>query len=357
MSSADPLGPLSDLNRQLTRRLVRVCLLLGLLLAGGTLGYCWIEGWGWFDALYMTVITAGTIGYGETHPLTTPGRWFTIGLILVSIVVIAYAASTLAAFVFEGQYQRLLLGRRMDSRIAKLSQHVVVCGAGRTGLHVAEELFKTRTPFVVVDRDAQAVDRLRQLGDVPFVLADATQDDTLMLSGIQRAKGLISALDDDRDNVFVTLSARALNPRLRIVSRLVQEDNRPKLVKAGADEIVATDAIGGLRIASVMIRPAVVSFLDRMLRQTDTTLRFEELPIDEIPGLAGKTLGTADLGRRTGLLVLAVRGPDGGFRFNPGASYQLAAGDVLVVFGTAEQLLVARGRAEPAATTDTTSRA
>lgn len=336
-----PTGPGAAQRPQ--HRLWRVVLLIVALLGGGTLGYWWIEGdWPLFDALYMTVITVGTVGYGETHELSQPGRAFTIVLILASLVVIAYAGSALAAFIFEGHFERILHGRRMDSRIAGLKDHVILCGARHTGVHVAQELFKTGTPFVVVDTDADALAAMADVGDIPLLLADPTRDDTLQRCGITRAKGLAAVLQEDKDNVFVTLSARSLNPHLRIVSRLVDEENRAKLLKAGADEIVATEAIGGMRIASVMIRPGVVTFLDKMLRKTDATLRFEEVPADDAPGLVGQTLGDSQLAKRTGALIVAIRGRDGGYRFNPGADYRVQSGDVLIAIGTLEQITLAR---------------
>lgn len=336
-----PTGPGASKRPQ--HRLLRVVGLIAALMGGGTLGYWWIEkDWPLFDALYMTVITVGTVGYGETHELSHAGRVFTIFLILSSLVVIAYAGTALAAFIFEGHFERLLQGRRMDSRIAGLKDHFILCGARNTGRHVAEEFFKTGTQFVVVDKDQDALAELAEIGDVPLLLADPTRDDTLQRCGILRAKGLVTALHDDKDNVYVTLSARSLNSRLRIVSRLVDEENRAKLLKAGADEIVATEAIGGMRIASVMIRPGVVTFLDKMLRKTDATLRFEEVPARDAPGLVGQTLGDSQLAKRTGALIVAIRGPDGGYRFNPGADYRVQESDVLIAIGTLEQIMAAK---------------
>ncbi len=319
-------------------RLLRALFLLLAILVVGVLGYRFMEGWSLLDALYMTVISMTTVGYGETRALTDAGRVFTIFLLVTSIGTAGYTISTLASFIVEGEFNRILRGRRMDRRIANLKNHVVLCGGGPTGKTIAEELHKTHTPFVVVERDADAIQQLLHLGDILHIQGDATQDETLLLAGIEQAKGLLAVLGEDKDNVFIVLSGRALNPKLRIVARVIEEKNVEKLRKAGADEVVSPNAIGGMRMASVMIRPTVVSFLDEMLRVKDKTLRVEEVHIDHAHALAGKTLGEADIGRRTGMLVVACKPKTGGYQFNPGAQTRLESGDTLIVIGTPEQI-------------------
>ncbi|MBA3532274.1 MAG: potassium channel protein [Ardenticatenales bacterium] len=326
---------LSQLYRS---RLYYAFLMIVFIMALGTLGYHLLEGWSLLDSLYMTVITLGTVGYGEVHPLTTSGRIFTMMLIILSIAIAGYSVSTLAAFVLEGEFNRLLQLRRMDKHISSLQDHIVLCGGGHTGRHVAHEFYQTRTPFVVIEQDPVALNDLLRVGDVPYIEGDATDDETLLLAGIQRAKGLVTTLGEDKDNVFVVLSARAFNPRLRIVTRLVEEKNAEKLRKAGADEIVFADALGGMRMASVMIRPSVVTFLDEMLRVREQTLRVEQIEITEHSAIVNKTLGDADIGRRTGMLVVAIRAPSGNYLFNPGAQTVLEPGDILIVIGTPEQM-------------------
>lgn len=320
-------------------RLVRALMLIVAVVGGGTLGYMLIEGWNALDALYMTVITMTTVGYGETQPLSENGRLFTLGLIVTSFGLAGYAVSTLAAFIVEGELAHMIRERRMDQRIAKLENHIVLCGAGRTGIHIADEFHRTQTPFVLVERDRAVLsEALEMIGPVPYVQGDATHDETLELAGIVRARGLVAALGEDKDNVFLVLSARAMNPGLRIVARVIDESNTGKLKKAGADEIVSPNAIGGLRMASVMLRPTVVSFLDEMLRVPDQTLRVEEVHSESIPRAIGETLGKLNIARRTGMLVMAIKPAAGGYHFNPGADTVLHAGDVLIVVGTPEQL-------------------
>jgi voltage-gated potassium channel len=319
-------------------RLLYALVLIVAVAITGTAGYVLLEGWSVFDALYMTVITMGTVGYGETRPLSDTGRLFTIALIITSIGTAGFSISTLAAFIVEGEFYRLIQERRMDQRIARLTHHVILCGGGRTGRYIAEEFFRTGTPFVLIEQDAAALQVTLQIGDIPYLQADATDDEALRLAGIDRARGLVAALGEDKDNVFIVLSARALNPKLRVISRVNDEANANKLRKAGADEVVSPNAIGGLRMASIMLRPAVVTFLDEMLRVPGVALRVDEVHVENVPGLPGKTLGEADIARRTGMLVMAIKSPESGYRFNPGASTTLKVGDILIVVGTREQI-------------------
>lgn len=315
-----------------------LAVLLILVVAGiGVAGYV-LLGWELVDALYMTVITMTTVGYGETRPLSDEGRLFTMGLIVMSIVIAGYAISTVAAYILEGEFYRFIQERRMDKRLSELSDHIIVCGGGRTGKNIAEEFFRTQTAFVLIERDPAVLDAALQIGDFPYLQGDAMDDDTLILAGIERASGLVAALGEDKDNVFIVLSARALNPKLRIIARVSEDTNASKLRTAGADEVVSPNAIGGLRMASVMIRPTVVSFLDEMLRVPDQTLRIDEVHISNVPALIQTSIGEADLGRRTGMLIVAIKSPTTGYRFNPGANTMLRDGDVLIVMGTPEQI-------------------
>lgn len=319
-------------------RLVLALMLIIGVAVGGTLGYSLLEGWQLLDALYMTIITMTTVGYGETRPLTDGGRLFTIGLIIISIGIAGYAVSTVAAFILEGEFYRLIQERRMDKRLTQLKDHIIICGGGRTGKNIVEEFHRTQTPFVLIEREVEVLDAARQIADFPYLQGDATDDDTLRLAGIERAVGLVATLGEDKDNVFIVLSARALNPQLRIVARVSEEINTSKLITAGADEVVSPNAIGGLRMASVMIRPTVVSFLDEMLRVPDQTLRVDEVHINKVPALVKSTIGEANLGRRTGMLIVAIKSPHSGYRFNPGADTVLREGDILIVMGTPQQL-------------------
>ncbi len=328
----------SILSPKYRSRLFYPLLLIVAVAAVGTAGYHLIEGWSLLDSLYMTIITMGTIGYGETHPLSPSGRVFTIILIIASLGIAGYAISSIGAFIVEGELYNVIRGRRMDRRLTNLKNHIILCGGGRVGLAIADECYKTRTPFMIIEQDPAALQPILQIGDILYLEGDATQDETLRLAGIERAKGLVAALGQDKDNVFIVLSARSLNPKLRIVSRVTDEKNAEKLLKAGADEVVSPTMIGGLRMASVMLRPTVVNFLDQMLRLTDQTLRVEEIHVDRIAGLVGKTLAEADLRQRTGMLVVAIKPPGGTPQFNPDGQIVLKHDDILIVMGTPDQI-------------------
>lgn len=341
-SSIDP--PSRPLVRRSQRsspypfRFLYALFLLVAVLGGGTLGYCLLEGWNVLDALYMTVITMATVGYGETHPLDPAGKAFTIGLIIISIGSAGYVVSTLAAFIVEGEFFRLIQEHRMDQRIARLTDHIILCGGGRIGRYIADEFYRTGAPFVLIEKGADTLESALEIGDFPYLHADATQDEALRMAGIERARGLVAALGEDKDNLFVVLSARVLNPKLRIIARVSDEENASKLRIAGADEVISPNAIGGLRMASVMLRPAVVTFLDEMLRVPGQTLRVDEVHIENVPQFIGKTLRETDIGRRTGMLVMAIKSAESGYQFNPGANTVLKAGDILIVVGTREQI-------------------
>src|SRR3990172_72839 len=229
--------------------------------------------------------------------------------------------------------------RRMEKVLAKLHAHVIVCGAGETGKHVVEELLKTQTPCVVIEQDLARLKHLERFGGMPVIEGDATDGVVLSRARIDIARGLITTLPSDKDNLFVILTARELTPTLRIVSRVIADDSHAKLRKAGADAVVSSNQIGGLRLASELIRPHVVSFLDTMLRDPKRVLRLEEAEVVQGSPVVGKTLDELDLVSRVGLVVMAKRrGAKGEFVYNPKASTPLDAGDFLIVCGEPAQL-------------------
>jgi voltage-gated potassium channel len=329
----------------LEQRIMGVVVAIGSILAFGTLGYMLIEGWPAFDALYMTVITLATVGYGEIHPLSTPGRIYTIALILLGLGVMGYGLSTVTAFFVEGELTDILGKRKMERKIKNLSDHVVLVGSGETGKHIAEELIKSATPFVVIEQEPARVAALERLGDVLYIIGDATDSGVLQQARIESARGLISSTPSDKDNLFVILTAKELNPSLRIVSRVVADESRHKLLKAGADAVVSTNLIGGLRMASEMLRPHVVSFLDAMLREAGgTTVRVEEVVVPETSPWIGSTLEEVGIQRRVGMMVFGLRqAATGRYIFNPTPAIRLGAGDVLVGCADRNQIESLRG--------------
>jgi voltage-gated potassium channel len=327
----------------LRRRVLGVLLAFVGVLLVGTLGYLIVEGWPVLDALYMTVITIGSVGYGEVHPLSPPGRIFTIGLIVVGLGVMGYGLSTVTAFLVEGELTDVLRKRRMERAIAGLSEHVVLIGGGETGKQIAEELLKTGAAFVVIEPDAARVAALERLGPVLSIVGDGTESAVLEQARVREARGLITTIPSDKDNLFVILCARELNPTMRIISRLTDEQSRSKFVRAGADAVVSGNRIGGLRMASEMLRPHVVSFLDAMLRETGGTVRVEEVQVPADSPWVGKTLAEARIQERAGVVVFGLReGTTGRYLFNPTPGTRLAAGDVLIGCADREQFAIWR---------------
>jgi len=295
--------------------------------------------WSFSESAYMSVISAATVGFSELPDMDkVPGaRTATIVIIFLGIAAFAYAQSSLTAFLLEGVLTEALRRRRMVSQIEKLDGHVVVAGAGATGRHVVEELAATGRDFVVIDRDRHHLERLSEdlKRKVLFVQGDATEDHTLLAAGIERASGVVAALTHDRDNLYVTLSARTLNAKARIVSKVVESEAAPKMLRAGANATVSPNSIGGLRLASELLRPNVVEFLDTMLRDKSRNLRFEEVELPAASPLAGRSLADSRLREHTNTLVVATRKAGAPLTYNPAATLRLEAGTTLVVLAEA----------------------
>lgn len=330
-------------DRVLRKRLITAGIAIITIFIVGILGYHIIEGWDFLDSLWMTVITLATIGYGEIHPLSVSGRVFTIFLILSGLGIMGYGFSIVAAFIVEGELARLIGKRRMEKEIQKLSNHYIVCGAGETGRCIIEEFVKTKTPLVVIENDEARLDMLRNYEVVPYIAGDATKDASLISAGIHRAKGLVSTLHSDRDNVFVVLTARSLNANLRIVSSVIEPESERKLLVAGADSVVSPNSIGGMRMASIMIRPTVVGFLDKMLREQSVTIRLEEIGLLDNSPIIGKSIRHSDIRRQTGLNVMAIkRQANDQYILNPQSDTIFESQDVLIVMGNIEQIVKLR---------------
>lgn len=336
------------------RRLVIALGLILMVYATGTVGYYILGGgsWSWADCAYMTVISITTVGYSEVlkEMHTVPyARLFTSLLLVSGAGVALYAVSMLTTFLVEGEFLDIRRRRRMDKRIRKMTNHIIVCGAGRTGMHVIAELAATNWPFVVIDTDEHIGERCREAcgRSVEYLLGDAIDDHVLVDAGIDKAYGVVAGLPEDKDNLYVVLTARGMNPKLRIIAKAVDPRAEAKLRVAGADSVVSVNRIGGVRLASEMIRPSVVTFLDVMMRDKDKNLRFEEIRVPEGSTLVGRRLADSDLRKERKLLVVAVTGPEEGvYTYSPGPDFVLRAGMTLVLIGETES--VARLRELPA---------
>jgi len=308
---------------------------LSVVLVGG-LGYRVIGGgqWSYSDCFYMTMITLSTVGFAETLPNmnAVPGaRAWTIGLIVLGSGTLLYFASTLTALIVEGDLRGALNRKKMNRLLDKINDHYIICGIGATGWNIALELHRTHNAFVVVEIDEDRVARLKaEIGPYLSVIGDAAEDHILEQAGIAHATGLIAALPDDRDNLFVTITARALNDRLRIVAKTIEPESESKVRRAGADAVVSPNHIGGMRMASEMLRPKAVKFLDEMLRDREASRRIEEIDIPEGSPLDGRTLAQASLREHGDSLVIAIRRRDGTHLYNPPGDFRLAAGHTLI---------------------------
>ena len=319
-------------------------------LAAGTIGYHVVEGWSYFDSLYMTVITLATVGYGEVHPLDSGGRIFTIFMILGGIAVMTYAFTTLTSVIVEGEVSALFERRRMQKQIEKLSGHYIICGGGHAGGVIASELAKTGRAFVVIERNKEALQKfVDRLGPEPVlsIEGDATEDESLRKAGVERAVGVFAVLTTDQDNAFVALSAKGLSPKVRVVCCQKELGVRDKLFRSGADNVVNPEFIGGLRMVSEMIRPAAVGFLDAMIREKNSVTRFEEVAIPAGSPMVGRELGVVKGAEGKAPLLVAVQGGDGGrYEINPEPTRPLRAGDRLVMVGEMGQLAELKKRIE-----------
>jgi voltage-gated potassium channel len=317
--------------------LVNALGLLTLITCIGVVGYMGLSGMSFVDALYMTVITISTVGYREVAPLTPGAQLFTIGLIFTGLGVVLYGASLVAGDVIEGRIQRVFGRRRVQRQIEHLAEHYIVCGFGRMGRVVCKELAAKPVPFVVIDRDPQALGCTEEEGYLSLD-GDATDDRILLQAGIARARGLVSALSRDEDNVYVVLSARQLNSNLLIVARAEDERSETKLAHAGATRVVSPYVLGGSRMASALLRPAVLDVIDLATHYRSIELKIEELAVTTGTSLVGRTLRQWGMCEDLGLIIVAIKRADGEMLYNPTVDARIDEGDRLVMMGQATSL-------------------
>jgi voltage-gated potassium channel len=327
-----------------TKQIVWALGLLAAVLALGTGGYMLIEHWSLLDAMYMTVITVGGVGFGETHPLDTWGRLFTIVLILAGIGALGFAFSQFVEFILEGHLINILEGRRMEKRLSELSGHVIVCGMGRVGSVTARSLADEGAQFVVIDSDPESLRIAAEKGWACFE-GDATEEEVLRRAGIDRAQAVVTALSGDAQNLFVTVTVRALNPDVYIVARSEHESTEAKLITAGANRVITPNVIGGRRMASMVLHPTVNDYLDIVSGSHGFEFRLQEVELAADSSYSGRSLGEARIRETTGAQIVAILHPDGTVDANPAASTLLEAGQRLVVLGSAEQVAVLTERA------------
>ena len=311
--------------------------ILLLLVSLGTTGYIVIEKWRFLDAFYMTVITLATIGFKEVHDLSDQGKIFTITLIVFGVSVLGYTVSKLAQIMFEGQFQRFIGRQKVEKTIEAMQDHYIICGYGRIGSLISKEFAAENLPFVIVESKPDVLEKLEEEGH-PFLRGNATEDETLLKAGIMRAKGLISVVTSDTENVYITLTARGLNPDLYILARSGEPGSEIKLQRAGANKVVSPYKIGGSRMAQAILKPNVVDFIEIATGRGHYDLQMEEIFVPEQSPFAGKNLRDAGLRRETGVIIVGIKKVSGRMVFNPDSGSLIEARDTLIVLGEANAI-------------------
>jgi voltage-gated potassium channel len=306
-----------------------------LVVAMGSLGYMLVEGWTPLEAVYMTVITLTTVGFGEVHPLTIPGKVFTMFLVLGGVGMATYTVFAATEVLVEKQMLRVLGKGRMDEKLKKQKGHIIVCGFGRVGRQICEEFKRREVPFVVVERSKEATENAQGF---PIVHGDATEDATLLAAGIEGARGLVCALSSEAENVFITLSARQLNAEIRITARADSEGMEHKLLRAGATRVVSPYQAGAMRMAITTLQPNVVDFMSIVAGGESTGLRLEEVEVATGSAFIGKSLRQAEFRQRYGLMVVGIKRAGLQPLFSPASDEVIQDGDVMLLIGSAKDL-------------------
>lgn len=317
-------------------KLLRYALLILFVGGTGTFGYMHLEHWHFFDALYMTVTTLTTVGYGETHQLHYQGRLFTIFLILFGVGTLLYILSDTAHVLLNTDHRELFGRRIMNDKIEKLEGHQIVCGYGRTGQEVARQLTVAGVPFVIIEADKNRCMKAQDDG-LLWINGDATEDSTLKNARVSKASGIVCALSDDAANTFIALGAKEFNEKIKIVCRAANPGSESKMTRAGADNVVSPYVIAGRRMASAVTHPLVLEFLDVAMHNPQFDLRLEQIKITLHSKLAGKSLKDANIKQSVGAMVLAVN-KNGQLLTNPGPALVFEDGDILVALGAEDEL-------------------
>ena len=310
-------------------------LALALVILAGTAGFHFIEGWPWFDGVYMVVTTLTTIGYQETHPLSHAGRVFNVAVIVAGVSLVFLAIGALTQALLEFELLSFFGRRKMEREIGRLTDHYIICGAGRVGRSAARELARRPAPFVIIEANEAKAALYSQQWLV--LVGDSTKEQTLREAHIEQARGLVAATTTDATNLYIILTARTLNPKLKIIARASEEDAEKHLLTAGADSIVSPYSFAGQRIAQTFLRPHVVSFLDTATTHLGMDLEIGEISVGPDSSFAGKTIETSRIRQDRGVIVLAIKRGQG-MRFNPAPDDRIEAGDFLIAMGEPAQL-------------------
>jgi voltage-gated potassium channel len=312
-------------------------LILMFLSGLSIMAYMIVEEWSFIDALYMVVITLSTVGYMEVNPLSPAGRIITLSVIIIGVGTFVYVAGEAAQLIVEGKLQFFLGRRRILNRIKSLKGHFIICGFGRIGSVVAEEIRREGYPVVVVERNPDMIEQIEAQGFL-YVEGDATSDDVLIDAGLENAKHLVSALNQEASNVYVTLTARQLNPEVHIVARADTDSHISRLERAGADRVVTPNLIGGVRMAQTVLRPSVTNFLDLAMRGASMDLQMEELVVNAYSPLNGKNIRESNIRPDYNVIIITIKKEGGEMIFNPGPQAVISSGDTLITVGSSESM-------------------
>ena len=312
--------------------------LLFALLFVGVLGFKIVSHYSWIDAFYMTIITITTVGFGEVHPLDDTAKIFTIFLILAGVVILGYALSIITEYIFSKNNFEELKQKKMQKKIESFKNHIIICGYGRNGKQAAKKLLAYNKPFVVIEKNKELIDN-SQNDSIPFVFGNANEDEVLLQAGVDRASNLILAMPNDAVNLFVVLSARQLNNKLKIISRASQETSYSKLKLAGADNVILPDKIGGDHMASLVVIPDLMEFVDNLSIIGKYNTNIEEIAVEKLYNTYEiKTIRDLDLRRKTGCTVIGYKDVQGEYIVNPEAEIKLEPNSKVIVLGRPEQI-------------------
>jgi len=320
-----------------TVKIIRSLILLGFVILIGTLGYMLTEKWHFIDAFYMTIITITTVGFGEIHPVSETGRLFTVILIFMGMGIIAYTLGIVPQAMVELQVMSIVGRRKLGLTIKSIKNHYIICGYGRIGRIITQELKLQGIPILVIDNNPDSQQELEQ-NEVAYFIDDATDEDVLMEGGIERAKGLIAVVSSDADNLFITMTARGISPALFILARADKERTQKKLMRAGANRVVMPYLIGGRKMAHTIVKPAVTDFLELSAYDKQVDLMLEESPVGDKSALKGVSLIDSQIRKELDVIIVAIRKKEGTMTFNPSAVTIIETGDTLIALGHSKDI-------------------
>jgi len=321
----------------LTGKLKIALLILLTIFIVGTIGFHFIEKWGFVDSFYATITTLSTVGYGDFVPRTAEGKFFTVFVIIFGVGTMFYSLVLMAETFVEARLRSLLGRGKLEKMIEKMSNHYIICGCGRIGFLICRELTAEKVPCVVIDNNPEVIQKVQDEGFI-YCKGDATQDKTLIEAGIKRAKGIVCVLPSDAENLYVILTAKELNQNIYIMSRSEEEESEHRLIRAGADRVMSPYTLGGVRMAMAILRPAMLDFIEITTRRQSLELRMEEISVCKGSPIIGKSLEESGIRQRYGLIIVAVKKDSGKMIFNPLAEYVIAEGDRLIAMGEDENV-------------------